>query len=145
MEKLLEHDILKLKQLKRWLRKNTILATRVWPNDNYAAKYLTKAFIRRELKLKTIINGHNKKILNNNSISVCNCITKNNWCRGKIQLKSVLYKASVKSDNHLMPYIDQQVDSLGKLRKQDIILKQKPSQNLQTIYEDSLMKTNKTR
>ena len=36
MEKLLEHDTFKLKQLKRWLGKNTIFTTRVWPNGNYA-------------------------------------------------------------------------------------------------------------
>ena len=35
MEKLLEHDIFKLKQLKRWLGENTILATHMWPNGNY--------------------------------------------------------------------------------------------------------------
>ena len=36
MEKLLEHDDFKLKQLKRWLGENTILVTRVRPNGNYA-------------------------------------------------------------------------------------------------------------
>ena len=35
MEELLEHDIFKLKQLKRWLGENTFLASRVWPNDTY--------------------------------------------------------------------------------------------------------------
>ena len=39
MEKLLEHEIFKLKQLKRWLGENTILATRVWPNGNYGITY----------------------------------------------------------------------------------------------------------
>ena len=37
MEKLLEHEIFKLKQLKRWL--GEILATRVWPNGNYSVNH----------------------------------------------------------------------------------------------------------
>ena len=36
MEKLVEHDIFKVRQLKRWSEENTILATRAWPNGNYA-------------------------------------------------------------------------------------------------------------
>ena len=36
VEKLLEHDIFKLEQLKRWLGENTIFAMRVWPNGNFA-------------------------------------------------------------------------------------------------------------
>ena len=38
MEKLLEQDTFKLKQFKHWLGENTILTTRVWPNDNYAVQ-----------------------------------------------------------------------------------------------------------
>ena len=38
VKKLLEHDTFKLKQLKRWLRENTILATRVWLNGDYASR-----------------------------------------------------------------------------------------------------------
>ena len=40
MEKLLENDIFKLKQLKRWIGEDTILAMRVWPNVNYGSQYL---------------------------------------------------------------------------------------------------------
>ena len=36
IEKLLENDVFMLKQLKRWLGENTILATSVGPKANYA-------------------------------------------------------------------------------------------------------------
>ena len=38
-EKLLEHYILQLKQLKRWLGANIFFATRVWATRNYATTY----------------------------------------------------------------------------------------------------------
>ena len=44
MEKILEHEIFKLKKLKRLLGENTILATRVWPNGNYDREYRLQSF-----------------------------------------------------------------------------------------------------
>ena len=42
MEKLLEHDIFKLKELKRWLGENKKI---LWPNGNYAAQNTRTQFI----------------------------------------------------------------------------------------------------
>ena len=47
MNKLLEHDIFKFKELKRWLGENTMLTTHEWTNDNTGVERSTLKTFRK--------------------------------------------------------------------------------------------------
>ena len=99
------------------------LVTKHFGNDHPHKKIFNKNSVKIsyccEPNLKTIINGHNKKLLDSNDQPdlKCNCrVTSACPVEGKCQTKNVIYRASVISDNIEKYY----VGSTSRSFKKDI-------------------------